>query len=469
MAADPMPLSEREREILCLVATGVTNQEIACRLIISVNTVKVHLRNIFGKIGVESRTEASMWAVKYGLVEVPAKDGSTLAAGPSDGASVVAADEEAVPEIVATPAMPAAELRALRPSHVISLGQRLYLIASIVVVVALAIIPPLVRAPVAARGDSLSAFSDSRSNGETNSLAPISRWRTRAQMPSSRTRLAVAAVGGWVYAIGGDSGGLASNAVEAYNARQNLWEIRSAKPTAVSNVGAAVVRGLVYVPGGMTAEAQPTDVLEVYDPAHDKWSSLSPLPAPLCAYGVAAVDTRVYLFGGWDGTAYSSQVHIYDTVADRWTLGTPMSVARGFAGTGVIGERMYVVGGYDERQELSRCDEYDPAREGSERSPWRERAPMSVGRGGVAVATVGDMLFAIGGGWQNYVAYNERYDPHSNAWFSFDSPVLGQWRNLGVAAVDVNLYAVGGWSGKDLDTNEEYQAIYRVVVPMGRP
>src|SRR5687768_2580013 len=48
-------LSEREREILRLVAGGLTNQQIANQLGISVNTVKVHLRNVFAKIGVASR------------------------------------------------------------------------------------------------------------------------------------------------------------------------------------------------------------------------------------------------------------------------------------------------------------------------------------------------------------------------------------------------------------------------------
>src|SRR6476661_744019 len=70
MSNDTSQISEREREILRLVATGATNQQIAHQLNISINTVKVHLRNIFGKIGVTSRTEATVFAVRSGLVQL---------------------------------------------------------------------------------------------------------------------------------------------------------------------------------------------------------------------------------------------------------------------------------------------------------------------------------------------------------------------------------------------------------------
>ena len=66
--ASETELSDREVEILRLVATGASNKEIAVKLAISPNTVKVHLRNVFSKIGAASRTEAALIAMRMGLV-----------------------------------------------------------------------------------------------------------------------------------------------------------------------------------------------------------------------------------------------------------------------------------------------------------------------------------------------------------------------------------------------------------------
>ena len=64
----PEPLSIREQEILELVAAGLTNQEIADKLIISPETVKKHTGNIYGKLGVSNRTEAAARARTLGLL-----------------------------------------------------------------------------------------------------------------------------------------------------------------------------------------------------------------------------------------------------------------------------------------------------------------------------------------------------------------------------------------------------------------
>ena len=61
-------LTERELEILRLVGKGLTNKRIGQLLYISDRTVQAHLSNIFSKLGVESRTEAAMYAVRRGWV-----------------------------------------------------------------------------------------------------------------------------------------------------------------------------------------------------------------------------------------------------------------------------------------------------------------------------------------------------------------------------------------------------------------
>jgi predicted ATPase/DNA-binding CsgD family transcriptional regulator len=64
----PDPLTERELEILQLIAAGLSNREIADRLVVSINTVKTHLKNLFSKIEVTSRTQAILRAQELGLV-----------------------------------------------------------------------------------------------------------------------------------------------------------------------------------------------------------------------------------------------------------------------------------------------------------------------------------------------------------------------------------------------------------------
>jgi non-specific serine/threonine protein kinase len=60
-------LTARELEVLRLVASGRTNREIAAALFVTQRTAATHVTHILAKLGVESRTEAAAWAVRYGL------------------------------------------------------------------------------------------------------------------------------------------------------------------------------------------------------------------------------------------------------------------------------------------------------------------------------------------------------------------------------------------------------------------
>jgi ATP/maltotriose-dependent transcriptional regulator MalT len=67
VTAEP-PLTNRERQVLGLLADGLGNKQIAARLGISANTVKTHLELLFDKLGVSSRTEAVATAARRGLL-----------------------------------------------------------------------------------------------------------------------------------------------------------------------------------------------------------------------------------------------------------------------------------------------------------------------------------------------------------------------------------------------------------------
>jgi DNA-binding NarL/FixJ family response regulator len=64
----PDKLTAREVEVLCLVAQGLTNEQIAEQLVISPRTVNTHLTSIYGKIQVSSRSAATRYAIEHNLV-----------------------------------------------------------------------------------------------------------------------------------------------------------------------------------------------------------------------------------------------------------------------------------------------------------------------------------------------------------------------------------------------------------------
>ena len=62
-----VPLTPRETQVLRLVAMGLSNQEIADSLDISIETVKEHVQNLLRKLSVGDRTQAAVWAIRHGL------------------------------------------------------------------------------------------------------------------------------------------------------------------------------------------------------------------------------------------------------------------------------------------------------------------------------------------------------------------------------------------------------------------
>ena len=62
------PLTDREQEVLRLLATGLPNREMAAILFVADSTVKTHVEHIIGKLGVSDRVQAAVWAARHGLL-----------------------------------------------------------------------------------------------------------------------------------------------------------------------------------------------------------------------------------------------------------------------------------------------------------------------------------------------------------------------------------------------------------------
>ena len=300
----------------------------------------------------------------------------------------------------------------------------------------------------------------------------VKSWTTKAQMPTPRARFAQVAYDGRIFVIAGAAASGATGELEVYDPATDSWQRMASKPAPVSNVGAMVLNGNIYVPGGCDPSGSVTTTMEVYFPLTDSWASSVPLPSPLCAYAITEYKGDMYLFGGWNGEDFVDVTYRYKPASREWSILSPISSPRAFAAAALMGDTVYLVGGYDGENESATCQAYHPEKEGTNQSPWTTYSSMSQGRGGLALVSVGSSLYALGGGWQGELTFNERYDVESDAWSSFGTPILTQWRTLGASVVDkpegTMIYAIGGWSGDYLSANEQYQAIFRVHIPSVR-
>jgi DNA-binding CsgD family transcriptional regulator len=451
---DVSELSERELDILRLIATGASNKEIAHQLYISPNTVKVHLKNIFSKIGVASRTEAAMAAVQSGLV--PA-----LTTGVMPGSETIGA-ESASRESPDGEAVPSAKpFEEVRPAP----ARRVYMVAGILLFLILLGTVGLLLAS--------GRFPPAGALASPSPAIELPRWSERAGLPTARSGLSVAAFENRVYAIGGESAQGVTGKLERYDPETDRWEELASKTTPVTEAGAAVIGGLIYVPGGQLASGEPTDLLEVYDPFRNRWERRASLPVAVSAYALTAFEGRLYLFGGWDGTRPRNEVYEYDPALDAWRERTSMPTARAYAAATEAGGRIYVIGGFDGERALEVNEAYQPARDHEGGGPWFHMKSMPVARYAMGVASLADVIHIVGGaGDEGSPLLPLKYFPQVNEWQVLEGEnedVLNDWSHLRLAPIETSIYALGGLRNEQpTGQNMAYQAIYTLVIPIVR-
>jgi DNA-binding CsgD family transcriptional regulator len=448
-------LSERELEILRLVATGASNKEIAQKLFISANTVKVHLRNIFSKVGVASRTEAAMYVVRSGLLEsdeIPPEfqEGKlTDSSLEQAGEQVVLEIEPVIPQSDTAPAQEGLVRRlSTRPASLMVLFVVLVLIGGAVVL------------------NTLGAEADR--TPEAQSAFENSRWRTLAPLPEPLYGHAVTAYENNIYAIGGENTTGISGVVYQFDLKTDTWVELNQKPVPVAESSAAVIGGLIFLPGGRTDGGVPTDIMEVYDPRQDQWERRANLPVAVSGHSLATFEGRLYLFGGWDGSRYLDSVYEYELASDSWRELSPMPSARAFAGAAVAGGKIHIIGGFDGSSVLDANDIYFPELEAGNEDPWFSAKPLPDGRYGMGVTSIADYIQVIGG-ISDQVDYFPAisYSSSLDEWLLLENPGAPLGSFIGAVHIGGDIYVIGGVDEDVIKTDTlVYKVFYTLSIPI---
>ncbi len=455
------PLSDRELDVLQCLARGATNKEIAADLAISQNTVKVHLRNIYAKLGASSRTEAATAAIQQGVITMPGitAEAAPPVAGPLDGATPDAAPDP--PETVTVPATPGEQI----PQATQAKPRRRWRNARVLALSALLLIAVIV---IGYLGWRLQQADLAASPTPFEEVAiEDTRWFVSRPMPDARYGMAAVAIGLDVYQIGGETAVGVDGRVRAFDSDERTWREATAKPTAVTHAAVAELFGEIYVVGGEGADGVPTAVVEAYSPAQDAWRPVAALPVPVSG-GLALTDGAfLYLFGGFDGKTYLDTVYVYDPAANSWRPLPDLPQALAFATGGTVANRLYVVGGTDGTADLDSCFVFDPGTE-----TWDTCPAMLAPRAGAGAAVVLNKLYVIGGGLEGSepTTFGEVYDPNTGTWQLVNIPEADAtrgWVSPAVSHIETRIYVQGGRSEEELlDSNLVYAPlVYQTFLP----
>jgi DNA-binding CsgD family transcriptional regulator/N-acetylneuraminic acid mutarotase len=434
MAIPQEDLSEREIEILKLIATGASNKEIASQLNISTNTVKVHARNIFTKIGVNSRTEAAMHAINAGLIALPPEVGVEAGLGVGVQTSL--------------PAPQATSVASGRRYWYLWIGGMILLALVGIGIFLLRSGTAITPTPVV--GDE------------------PARWQALPGLPTARYGLGAVALDNRLYAIGGVAESGPSAAVEIFDLNSQRWTVGTGKPTPVGEIAAAVLRGQILVPGGRLSSGEVSQALEIYNPTTNSWSHGASMPVGLSAYALAAYEGRLYLFGGWDGAAFTDRVYAYDLEADRWEELPAMPTRRGYASAAIAGRKIYLMGGFDGEHALSTNEVFEPDQADSPEKVWGTAAELPVPIQHIGSASIADNIYVFGSNVPSGQANATFiYSPQADSWRSFEAPEQELGEEVRIVGWGANIYTLGGEiDQKPADTHLVYQAVVIISFPV---
>lgn len=319
----------------------------------------------------------------------------------------------------------------------------------------------------ACQSDSLPSEADAEPVPQADVVPLPDSWVSRAPMPTGRAHLAVASVGGMIYAIGGRLDNAVSaptDRVEAYRPTTTTlvaWRPRASLPQPRGNTnGAAVIDGRIYVSGGFYLDQDGETLLRSkslyrYDPATNSWTTLADMPRRTSGGASVAIDGKLYVYAvyGPEGSVQST-IYRYDPATNVWAERAQPPAVQGSAAATVAGGRMYVIGGSpDKGLTVATVSVYDPVA-----NSWSLVKPLQTPRMGHTARTIDGRIYVAGGGSAGSTGgywTTEVYDPATDTW-SEKADILTRRIGPGSAAVGGKFYVIGGRGIKAGRVNEMY-------------
>jgi DNA-binding CsgD family transcriptional regulator len=474
-------LSERELDIVRQVATGASNREIAQTLDISPNTVKVHLRNIFDKLGVASRTEATYYAIRQGWVLVDGQSAEQSANGVTtpvvplalgededllEASPPVAPDEPDTVEPVdiveaplltlgstpaaVTPAEGAAIYTAPAQSETLPSQPRMpaWLLPVLGVVIGVLLTLVVVLGIQALRPTTPTQFV----------VEEPTRWTPSIELPTARRNVMAAAPGGDLFTVGGiTADGAISDEVWQLAQGATAWEARAPLPLPVQDATLTFSGGMVYVVGGFDADGEPVATTQRYNTAEDTWIDSTLLPLPLARGALVAFEGTLYYIGGTDGTEIQSTIYRLLPIGETWEEVATLPAPRADLAAVAVSDGILLFGGVDgDQRAVNDVLHFSP----TGATPFREENPLPAPDSHPRAVTLGSVVYLLG-----IQGFLERGSDQE--WRAVGLPETPLPANAALVAADPYILVIGGQRG-DTAVGEvlQYQAIYRSFIPI---